>query len=197
MELVSIWLACRDHHGRLITEAGINAQVAAHDPSNAIVQYWNVALSSTGSGIKNLQLRLSDAPPLGVWTVRASAGDQTASQTFELVDAINDSVASAASAVDASHPSPTVSTVLIVEPHFVELNFSPRTASSIRQGSPFVGEVKKRSSILVVIKRKMCFILVIVSSEVGGRNFRKGADGRCGRAGPLGDIPSSPDGPLE
>ena len=154
---VSIWLACLDQHGQIIAGAdpergpsrteqaaamhdvASSVQVAAHDPNNVIVHYWSVSL--VGSGLKNLLFQLSDLPQrTGMWTIRATAGGLTAAQSFRLIRAVpqhqSEPDANATEAEEkAIDPSP------MIESHFVELDFSPRTASLIQQGSPFAGEV--------------------------------------------------------
>lgn len=140
---VSIWMACLDHRGRLVED--VRAQVAVHDPSNAIVQYWNIHQPQHSEGrVVNLLFQLSDAPPIGQWTVRATAGDLTASQTFQLTDKrLGSGLITPHN--ELSNPPEDNTGALLVEPHFVQLDFSPRTASVVRQGSPFAGEVDPSS----------------------------------------------------
>jgi hypothetical protein len=161
--VVSIWLACLDQHGQIIagadpergpsrteqSAAGVHdvassVQVAAHDPNNVIVHYWSVSL--VGSGLKNLLFQLSDLPQqTGMWTIRATAGGLTAAQSFRLVqpgvgqheqqEHQSESLKNLSEDEEDIDPSP------MIESHFVELDFSPRTVSVIQQGSPFAGEV--------------------------------------------------------
>jgi len=143
----------------MMTDAFNEIQVAAHDPNNVIVQYWNAprlmiqqqtnnhaAAAAVNPGIKNLVFQLSDAPPLGQWTVRATSGGLTASQNFQLVtkeDEQNFGKRTTRNRTDADgNAKETPLLMSAVESHFVELNFSPRTVSSIRPGSPIVREVK-------------------------------------------------------
>ncbi len=160
---MSIWLACLDQHGQIIagadpergpsrteqSAAGVHdvassVQVAAHDPNNVIVHYWSVSL--VGSGLKNLLFQLSDLPQqTGMWTIRATAGGLTAAQSFRLVqpgvgqheqqEHQSESLKNLSEDEEDIDPSP------MIESHFVELDFSPRTVSVIQQGSPFAGEV--------------------------------------------------------
>ena len=151
---VSIWLACLDQHGQIMTggdedpeRGGQSArsvdvvQVAAHDPNNVIVQYWSVSL--VGSGLKNLLFQLSDLPQqTGTWTIRATAGGLTATQSFHLVEAGNQQRSAIKNSTSSSSQVQDVASPMI-ESHFVELDFSPRTATLIQQGFPFAGEVHK------------------------------------------------------
>lgn len=145
---MSIWLACLDQHGQIMAGSdpdhgpslsGIQGvQVAVHDPNNVIVQYWSVSL--VGSGLKNLLFHLSGLPQqMGTWTIRATAGGMTAIQSFNLM------VAASGDRRPANAESNTTTensdSLIGVESHFVELDFSPRTATTIQLGCPFAGEV--------------------------------------------------------
>ncbi|XP_046454359.1 C3 and PZP-like alpha-2-macroglobulin domain-containing protein 8 isoform X2 [Daphnia pulex] len=156
-DVVSIWLACLDQHGQIIAGAdpergpsrteqaaamhdvASSVQVAAHDPNNVIVHYWSVSL--VGSGLKNLLFQLSDLPQqTGMWTIRATAGGLTAAQSFRLIRRQHQS----RQQMDRNATEPEEKPIdpsPMVESHFVELDFSPRTASVIQQGSPFAGEL--------------------------------------------------------
>ena len=152
-------------------DAASSVQVAAHDPNNIIVQYWSVSL--VGSGLKNLLFQLSDLPQQpGTWTIRATAGGVTAAQTFSVLEVGHDhhrqrradhpsqqgnkmeedSAESATNgAAESSDREDKVSyPSSMVESHFVELDFSPRTATSIQQGSPFAGEVRSSTYTLIL-----------------------------------------------
>ncbi len=120
-----------------------SVQVAAHDPNNVIVQYWSVSL--VGSGLKNLLFQLSDLPQkTGTWTIRATAGGLTATQSFHLVEAGSQQQQQRSEEKTNSTEDEAQDTSPMIESHFVELDFSPRTATLIQPGSPFAGEVKLR-----------------------------------------------------
>jgi hypothetical protein len=80
-----------------------------------------------------------------MWTIRATAGGLTAAQSFRLVqpgvgqheqqEHQSESLKNLSEDEEDIDPSP------MIESHFVELDFSPRTVSVIQQGSPFAGEV--------------------------------------------------------
>lgn len=128
-------------HGPSRKEPGASSvQVAAHDPNNVIVQYWSVSL--VGSGLKNLLFHLSDLPQrTGTWTIRATAGGMTATQSFRLIQTGQQHGTTLKKLDNNSTEEKTTDPLMMVESHFVELDFSPRTANVIRQGSPFAGEV--------------------------------------------------------
>jgi hypothetical protein len=159
LSIVSIWLACLDQHGQIIAGAdpergpsrteqaaamhdvASSVQVAAHDPNNVIVHYWSVSL--VGSGLKNLLFQLSDLPQqTGMWTIRATAGGLTAAQSFRLIRRQHQSRQQQTDRNATEPEEKPIDPSPMVESHFVELDFSPRTASVIQQGSPFAGEVK-------------------------------------------------------
>lgn len=154
---VSIWIACLDQHGQIMAAAdpergrteqvathdvASSVQVAAHDPNNVIVHYWSVSLVGS-HGLKNLLFQLSDLPQqTGMWTIRATAGGLTAAQSFRLVDVGHQHQSKSDPAKNLNQREDRVEdTSPMVESHFVELEFSPRTASMIEQGAPFAGEV--------------------------------------------------------
>ena len=199
---VSIWLACLDQHGQIMTggdedperggQSGRSVdvvQVAAHDPNNVIVQYWSVSL--VGSGLKNLLFQLSDLPQqTGTWTIRATAGGLTATQSFHLVEAGNQQRSAIKTSTSSSSQVQDVASPMI-ESHFVELDFSPRTATLIQQGFPFAGEVHKP---FIYKKKNIPFNYTNKTADcryVGTRHH-----GRIGRAGPARDLRPPPDGPL-
>ena len=163
-------------------------QVAAHDPNNVIVQYWSVSL--VGSGLKNLLFQLSDLPQqTGTWTIRATAGGLTATQSFHLVEAGNQQRSAIKNSTSSSSQVQDVASPMI-ESHFVELDFSPRTATLIQQGFPFAGEVHKP----FIYKKNIPFNYTNKTADcryVGTRHH-----GRIGRAGPARDLRPPPDGPL-
>lgn len=152
---MSIWLACLDQHGQIMAAAdpergssrteqvamhdvASSVQVAAHDPNNVIVHYWSVSL--VGSGLKNLLFQLSDLPQqTGMWTIRATAGGLTAAQSFRLIEVGHQHQSDPAK--NSNQREDTADATPMVESHFVELDFSPRTVTSIQQGTPFAGEV--------------------------------------------------------
>ena len=146
---VTIWLACLDQHGQIMVGSdpdqgpskGIQAvQVAVHDPNNVIVQYWSVSL--VGSGLKNLLFHLSGPPQqMGTWTIRATAGGITATQSFRLMTAASRDTPPAS--LTRSNRKDNQDLLMVVESHFVELDFSPRTANIIQLGCPFAGEVMR------------------------------------------------------
>ena len=142
VSLVAVWLACVDHGGRLVAPssarlaADVGVQVAVHDPNNVIVRYWSVPFSSFASNMENLSFHLSGEPLLtGDWTVRASVGDVTAVESFRVTNQDHVEPETVDPPVEPADQS------LSIESHFVELSFSPRTASVIQQGAPFAGEV--------------------------------------------------------
>lgn len=150
LHTVSIWLACLDQHGQIMAgsdpergpsrkePAASSVQVAAHDPNNVIVQYWSVSL--VGSGLKNLLFHLSDLPQrTGTWTIRATAGGMTATQSFHLIEAGQQRY-NAVTSSNLTEDKPA-DPLMMAESHFVELDFSPRTANTIQPGVPFAGEV--------------------------------------------------------
>ncbi|XP_057381255.1 uncharacterized protein LOC130703811 [Daphnia carinata] len=157
-DVVSIWLACLDQHGQIMAasdpergpsrteqvamhDVASSVQVAAHDPNNIIVHYWSVSL--VGSGLKNLLFQLSDLPQqTGMWTIRATAGGLTAAQSFRLVEVGRQHQSKSEPVKNVNQREDRVEdTSAMVESHFVELEFSPRTASTIEQGAPFAGEL--------------------------------------------------------
>ena len=163
---VSIWISCLDHRGRLLmTDECPGVQVAIHDPNNVIVQYWNDAMAPNNrhdqqqqqkqqQPFKNLLFQLSNHPAAAAateeaqgvqWTVRASVAngqDLMVTCNFKVVDDLS----AHENVTNVIQPAPTAaepfdSSVMMVESHFVELDFSPRTASTIHPRSPLAGEV--------------------------------------------------------
>ena len=138
---VSVWVGALDCHTRMLTDVKI--QLVVLDPNNVTVKTWTTLL--VWPGLKNLLFELSDRPESGVWTVRAAATvagvDSTASHHFrgsaEPVDVAAPSDPKGSDDADASRAAST----LMVSSHYVELNFSPRTVSLVKQGASFSGEV--------------------------------------------------------
>ncbi len=159
---VSIWISCLDHRGRLLmTDECPGVQVAIHDPNNIIVQYWNDAMAPNNrhhqqqqqqqQPFKNLLFQLSNHPAAATeerqavqWTVRASVAGQDLMVTcnFKVVDDLSaHEIVTTVIQPPPTAAEPFDSSVMMVESHFVELDFSPRTASTIHPQSPLAGEV--------------------------------------------------------
>ena len=102
---------------------------------------------------KNLLFQLSNhliASAVGQqqqqWTVRASVSGQDlmVASTFQVVAVVPQSIENDVVVAPGSVTQlPFDSSVMMVESHFVELDFSPRTASMIQPNCPFAGEVSQ------------------------------------------------------
>lgn len=139
---VSIWLGAMDHHGHM-EASGHQVHVAVRDPGNVTVKYWHHRL--LWPGLTNFLFELSDRPPSGMWTVHVTLVDTAYSEeqrhqrrvSFAVLE--DDRIDHISDADDAEASNSTA--VYAAESHFVELNFSRRTALYFQPHLPFAGEV--------------------------------------------------------
>ena len=137
---VSIWLAGLDYSGRMQTDRQV--RVCVLDPRNTTVQCWHKSLLWTG--LNNFLFELSDQPPEGRWTVQVTIDLLTVHRQFDVAVRTDVDSVQAAASPPKPEPEPEPEAALLAtgaESHFVELNFSRRTALLVRPGSPFAGEV--------------------------------------------------------
>ena len=135
-----------DHHGRMET-SGHQVHVSVRDPGNVTVKYWHHRL--LWPGLTNFLFELSDRPPTGLWSVHVALKGHRRRVSFSVVaaedaDLPTADVPTAVTSPRAKTPDAqtnSTSAVYAAESHFVELNFSRRTAVHFVPHLPFAGEV--------------------------------------------------------
>jgi len=139
---VSIWLGAMDHHGHM-EASGHQVHVSVRDPGNVTVKYWHHRL--LWPGLTNFLFELSERPANGMWTVHVSLADAAYAderrheRQVSFAVLADDHIYPVGDADDAEVSNSTA--VYAAESHFVELNFSPRTAVHFQPHLPFAGEV--------------------------------------------------------